>query len=56
MIGFIHHIANTIKAEYVIAHRTGASAFDLVLVPKQTLPSMTTSIVQFTVCQYTQQR
>lgn len=49
MIWFIDHIADAIKAEYVIAHGASASTFDLVLVPKQSLSRMTTPIVQLTV-------
>lgn len=56
VIRFIYNFADTIEAQNVIAHRTGASAFHLVFMPEQSLSCMTTTIVQFTVRQHTQQR
>lgn len=49
MIWFIHHITDTIEAEYIVAHRASASAFNFMLMPEETLSRMATSIVQLTV-------
>lgn len=55
MIRFVHHIAQTIKSKDVIAHRTRSAALHLVFVAEQALPGESTTIVQFTVREHTEQ-
>ena len=54
-IGFVDHISIGIKTEDVISNRTSSSTFKFMLVSKQRLSGISTSIIQNPIGQNSQQ-
>lgn len=54
-VRLVHHVALTVKAQDVIAHAAGTARLNLMLVTEELLPGKTTSIVQLSMGEDTQQ-